>query len=203
MAKTFKQRLAEEVQKQAVNAGNQQLPANNDLSLLPAETQKEIHAFAAEQTKDLDTKDTHGMGFYCGAVAGITIGAASYATKLHQMEQDYDKLREEFTLRMNNIAELEAEIKDLRRWKMEAAEVLTKIHSYAHKHLEIKLGQSIVDFVINQAKERDELKEKGQKMADAMEWIQTYGPGDQTTVNFITKALNAWNGNPKKEGEDE
>lgn len=72
----------------------------------------------------------------------------AYATKLHQVEQ---------------------ENAELRRWKMEAAELLTKIHSYAHKHLEIKLGESIVDFVIARAKERDELKRQNDKMKEQAE----------------------------------
>jgi chromosome segregation ATPase len=40
-------------------------------------------------------------------------GATSYATKLHQLNEDYDKLREEFTLRMKDISELEETIKVL------------------------------------------------------------------------------------------
>lgn len=68
-----------------------------------------------------------------------------YAAKLHQVEQENEQLR---------------------GWKMEAAELLTKIHSYAHKHLEIKLGQCTVEFVIGRAKERDELKEENAKLKE-------------------------------------
>lgn len=50
------------------------------------------------------------------------------------------------------------ELKQLRRWKMEAAELLTKINSYAHKHLEMKLGECAVDFVIDRCKELDRIK---------------------------------------------
>lgn len=70
-------------------------------------------------------------------------GATAYATKSHRAEQ---------------------ENAELRRWKMEAAELLTKIHSYAHKHLEIKLGESVIDFVIARAKERDEFKSENEKL---------------------------------------
>lgn len=69
----------------------------------------------------------------------------AYATKLHQVEKENEQLR---------------------GWKMEAAELLTKIHSYAHKHLEIKLGQCTVEFVIGRAKERDELKEENAKLKE-------------------------------------
>lgn len=96
--------------------------------------------------------------------------------------------------------ELEKENSALRKWKIEAVELLTKIHSYAHKHLEVKLGECSVDLVISMAKERDELKERGQKLADALEWLYTYGPGDATTIAFINKALDAWKG---KEVENE
>lgn len=67
----------------------------------------------------------------------------AYATKLHEVQQENEQLG---------------------RWKMEAAELLTKINSYAHKHLEIKLGQCAIEFVIAQAKERDELKQENEKM---------------------------------------
>lgn len=68
--------------------------------------------------------------------------------------------------------ELGKENNMLRRWKMEATELLTKINSYAHKHLEIKLGQCAVDLVISMAKERDELKERCEKMEAALKAIK-------------------------------
>jgi chromosome segregation ATPase len=43
----------------------------------------------------------------------------------------------------------------------------------------------------------EELKAKGQKLADALEWLYTYGPGDATTIAFINKVLEAW-----KEGKE-
>jgi DNA-binding transcriptional regulator YiaG len=64
--------------------------------------------------------------------------------------------------------ELEKGNNMLRRWKMEAVELLTKINSYAHKHLEIKLGQCAVDLVLSMAKQRDELKERCEKMEAAL-----------------------------------
>jgi hypothetical protein len=74
----------------------------------------------------------------------------AYAIRLHEAQQENEQLR---------------------RWKMEAVELLTKINSYAHKHLEIKLGECAVEFVIAQAKERDELKQENEKMkAMAIGW---------------------------------
>lgn len=70
--------------------------------------------------------------------------------------------------------ELKKEADQLRRWKMEATELLTKINSYAHKHLEIKLGQCAVDLVIGMAKERDELKERSDKMEPALQQFVSY-----------------------------
>lgn len=40
--------------------------------------------------------------------------------------------------------------------------------------------------------------ERAQKMADALEWIKTYGPVDDLTVKFIDKTLNEWNGTGKE-----
>jgi hypothetical protein len=65
--------------------------------------------------------------------------------------------------------QLQQENAELHRWKMEAAELLTKIHSYAHKHLEIKLGESTVEFVIERAKERDEFKLCNDRLKIALE----------------------------------
>lgn len=36
--------------------------------------------------------------------------------------------------------------------------------------------------------------ERAQKLAEALEWIKTYGPVDDLTIKFIDKALNEWNG---------
>jgi hypothetical protein len=85
--------------------------------------------------------------------------ATAYATKLLQEEEAVKLLQK-------TCAKYYAEIEELRRWKMEAAELLAKIHSYAHKHLEIKLGESIVDFVIERAKERDEFKRQNDKLKE-------------------------------------
>lgn len=74
--------------------------------------------------------------------------------------------------------ELAIENENLRRWKMEAAELLTKIHSYAHKHLEIKLGTSTVEFVISMAKERDALKERAHTLATILqEFVSNHEAG--------------------------
>jgi hypothetical protein len=89
---------------------------------------------------------------------GVHYGAIEkqieYATKLHEAQQENENLR---------------------RWKMEAVELLTKIHSYAHRHLEIKLGESTVEFTIARAKERDSLKERCDKMEAALNEIIKHG----------------------------
>lgn len=65
------------------------------------------------------------------------------------------------------------ELDHLRRWKMEAAELLTKVNSYAHKHLEIKLGECAVDFVIDRCKELDRIKaEQPVREVEAVEFAE-------------------------------
>jgi hypothetical protein len=88
--------------------------------------------------------------------------------------------------------ELVQENEQLRRWKMEAAELLTKINSYAHKHLEIKLGQCAVEFTIARAKERDALKERCDKMEQLLKYAR-----DTTHIESFAKRINE----ALKEGE--
>lgn len=125
---------------------------NNTNPELPAEVEKQLTEKAEaiyEKLKE-HAEGERDIAYAEGFTEGWYDGAASYAIKLHQAEQENTELR---------------------RWKIEAAELLTKIHSYAHKHLEIKLGESIVDFVIARAKERDEFKSENDKLkATATGW---------------------------------
>jgi hypothetical protein len=96
MAKTWKERLAEEQAKQQelLTRHNEistqpplvNFPNNDAFASLPAEVQKEILAFATEQTKDIDTRDQHGFGFFSGTLTGVKIGAVEYAAKMQQLE---------------------------------------------------------------------------------------------------------------------
>lgn len=58
-------------------------------------------------------------------------GATEYAIKLHQAKQEIDQLK---------------------RWKMEAVELLTPIHAYVHKHIEAPLGCCNVKLVLDRCK---------------------------------------------------
>jgi hypothetical protein len=64
-------------------------------------------------------------------VEHYTAGASEYATKLHQVEQENTKLR---------------------RWKIEAVELVAPIHSYVHKHIGNSLGQCSVKLVLERCK---------------------------------------------------
>jgi translation elongation factor EF-Ts len=90
----------------------------------------------------------------------------SHANRTAAAEEIAQYVVEEYATKLQ---ELQQENAELRRWKMEAAELLTKIHSYAHKHLEIKLGESTVEFVIERAKERDEFKRQNDKLKEQAE----------------------------------
>jgi ribosomal 30S subunit maturation factor RimM len=109
---------------------------------------------------------------------GYFIGATAYAPWLLR----YD--------------ESQKEVDQLRRWKMEAAELLAKVHSYAHKHLEVKLGQCNVEFTIAQAKERDSLKARCEKMEAAIgKVIGRIAHINDTITNDVVVILNkslAW-----------
>jgi hypothetical protein len=52
---------------------------------------------------------------------------------------------------------VDEELRNLRQWKESAITLLNKIDEYACKHPDIKLGQSKVKFVIDQARKYDEL----------------------------------------------
>lgn len=118
---------------------------------LPVEVVEQIENDSIERFPVTLTHGNHVRPILIQRAAYVT-GATAYATKLHKVEQENAQLR---------------------RWKMEAAELLTKIHSYAHKHLEIKLGESTVDFVIAMAKERDDLKRQNDKLKQqAAGWVK-------------------------------
>lgn len=114
---------------------------------LPKEVVEEIEKQAEAHNNRLKehAENEKDVAYAQGFAEGWYEGATAYAKKLHQVEKENEQLR---------------------GWKMEAAELLTKIHSYAHKHLEIKLGQFTVEFVIGRAKERDELKEENAKLKE-------------------------------------
>lgn len=51
----------------------------------------------------------------------------------------------------------EVELRVLRYWKESAIILLNKISEYAEKHPDIRLGESMVDFVINRARKYDQV----------------------------------------------
>lgn len=86
------------------------------------------------------------------------------------------------------------ELEHLRRWKMEAAELLTKINSYAHKHLEMKLGECAVEFVIDRCKELDRIKAPEQPVREVeanmfkfTEWCH-----ENAVAQYENKRFHSW-----------
>lgn len=65
---------------------------------------------------------------------------------------DEPRLSTEYALKWQ---EAQQDIESLRRWKMEAAEMLSQIHAYAHKNMEVELGQCNVRAVIERCKQFD------------------------------------------------
>lgn len=75
-------------------------------------------------------------------------GATAYATKLHQAEEkikvlDYDNKR-----LAGEVEGYKSAVDELKRWKINAAEELTIVGAYAHKHLEVNSGDSIAQLVM-------------------------------------------------------
>lgn len=69
---------------------------------------------------------------------------SEYATKLHQVEQENAHLK---------------------RWKMEATELLTPIHAYVHKNMEVSLGQCNVKLVLDRCKQYETARTLLEKVA--------------------------------------
>jgi hypothetical protein len=89
-----------------------EIKSENKLKLLPPEWQKEIIAFAEGLIRELPTSTPHDVGFYCGALSGITVGAAEYATKLHLLQQENDKLKDEFRKAIDDFREATLKVID-------------------------------------------------------------------------------------------
>src|SRR6266536_1594246 len=59
----------------------------------------------------------------------------------------------EYASLQERLQQAEQEIVQLKRWKMEAAELLTPINAYVHKHIEASLGQCSVKLVLERCKQ--------------------------------------------------
>jgi hypothetical protein len=96
---------------------------------LPAEVEQRIDKEAEiANRKNKDRVNSYRFGY----VAGYNDGAAPYATKLHQAEQ---------------------EIESLKQWKRESAALLNPILDYGQsKAAGIPLGKSITDTVLERCK---------------------------------------------------
>lgn len=129
---------------------------------------------------------------------------------------------------------LQQEYEALQRWKEEAKVLLNPIFEYAEKHPDMKIGGSMTEFVINRCKEYDKLKanydhqvginlgvhkewidlkkenaalkEKAEKMAEALEHCAK--PIEHTDANLALytrqeiakRALSSYNSNTPKSG---
>jgi len=112
--------------------------------------------------------------------------ATEYATKLHQAEQ---------------------EIAHLKRWKMEAVELLTPIHAYVHKNMEVGPGQFGVKLVLDQCKKYDALQAKFERYEELLEWSLCYAKECETKhgitgVNLIAAINESLSGEGEKEAEN-
>ena len=99
---------------------------NNSNTQLPVEWRNKIDKEAEEaarwQFHPEYSRDANTACQIC-----YRAGATAYATKLHQLQRENEELK---------------------RWKMEAVDLLTPINAYAHKHLEVNLGDSCTRVVL-------------------------------------------------------
>lgn len=72
--------------------------------------------------------------------------------------------------------------KTLRANNMEYAAMIMRLFGYKEGYIEGATAEN----------------ERAQKMADALEWIKTYGPVDELTVKFIDNTLEQWRGTGKE-----
>jgi hypothetical protein len=108
-----------------------------DNTQLPAEVEQELEAAAQDKYTKMaeNAEDIKDDAYAQGYAEGWHTGATEYATKLHQAEQ---------------------EIAQLKRWKMEAAELLNPILEYGQsKEASIPLGESITAVVLERCKQAD------------------------------------------------
>lgn len=94
-------------------------------------------------------------------------GATEYAIKLIACDKANAALEE----KIRGLAEENAQLK---RWKMEAVELLTPINAYVHKHIEKSLGQSCVKLVLERCEQyeaaRSLLEKVLEKYGHLYEW---------------------------------
>lgn len=99
-------------------------------------------------------------------------GATAYATKLHLVEQ---------------------ENADLKRWKKEQIALYEPLYDYGMASKEIRLGESIVTFILNRCKEYDKLKEQATGWRPLLESVlredKTFGTISNPTIDKIKKFL--------------
>jgi hypothetical protein len=100
---------------------------------LPAEVVNAINKGAQETLARASTDLKYSAGYF----DGYSLGATEYAIMLHQEQQENAQLK---------------------RWKMEAAELLAPIHAYVHKHIEANLGQCSVKLVIERCKQFEQAR---------------------------------------------
>jgi chromosome segregation ATPase len=147
----------------------------NDNTQLPAEVLGEITTKADEKYS--------GFNHYGACKMGYVAGAVEYATKLHEARQENESLtnqlkhhsgvsdenmkllRREYAALQDKQQEAEQEIAQLKRWKIEAAELLAPINAYVHKHIEVSLGQCSVKLVLERCKQFEQARTLLEKLA--------------------------------------
>lgn len=89
-------------------------------------------------------------------------GATEWAQKWYDQAQENNRIE---VSRINREREYERQLRELQhehealqRWKEEAKALLNPIFEYAQDHPDMKLGGSMIEFVLNRCKEYDKLK---------------------------------------------
>lgn len=98
---------------------------------LPGEVETQIEKDATARYRATEEGKLMAVGYKTAATA--------YASKLHQVEQ---------------------ENAELKRWKKEQIALFDPLYDYGMSSKEIKLGESIVTFILNKCREYDKLKQQ-------------------------------------------
>lgn len=115
---------------------------SNNITGLPAEVVEEIK-LKAEDCANRHINGRANRKLWETVFNANKAGATEYATKLHEVQVENDELR---------------------KWKIEAVEFQIPVISFAHKYLEVNLGDNIAKLVVAHLNEaRDLLIEVFQK----------------------------------------
>lgn len=146
---------------------------------LPVEVEKEIEDKAeAEFDRLIEKAKCRADNAYAqGFSEGWHEGATAYATKWFICFEESNKMAGDFADSALKMQELQQENAELKRWKKEQIALFDPLYDYGMASKEIRLGESIVTFILNKCREYDKLKQQatGPRWVKASEFKREVG----------------------------